>query len=139
MQLRLSCLRKRESLSTRLGLAEPELLCYLGMIEFSFPNCRALLPSFYTNCPDGSHFAQMGSHFLLRIPPPTLVLHSAVTPFSGICIMYVHKTPQTPPQNTHFPGLNLKKSKMKYRLGNLDPNWAVYLKSGQNVSRNGQK
>ena len=31
------------------------------MIEFFLPNSRALLPTFRTNCPDGSHFAQMGS------------------------------------------------------------------------------
>ena len=33
------------------------------MIEFFLPNSRALLPTFRTNCPDGSHFAQMGSNF----------------------------------------------------------------------------
>ena len=27
------------------------------------PNSRALLPTFRANCPDGSHFAQMGSDF----------------------------------------------------------------------------
>ena len=41
--------------------------------------------------------------------------------------MYVHKTPPTPPQNTPFPGLNLKVGKTNYRLGNLDPNWAKKL------------
>ena len=35
--------------------------------------------------------------------------------------MYVHKTSPTPPQNTPFPSLNLKVSKMNYSLGNLDP------------------
>ena len=48
--------------------------------------------------------------------------------------MYIHKTPQNPSQNTPFPGLNLKFGKMNYRLGNLDPNWANCLKSGQNFS-----
>ena len=38
----------------------PQLLssfCLL-MIGFFFPNSRALLPTFRTTCPDGSHFAQ---------------------------------------------------------------------------------
>ena len=55
------------------------------MIEFSFPNSRALLPIFLINCSDGSHFAQMPGI------PPTPVLFGN---------MYVHKTPPTPPQNT---------------------------------------
>ena len=50
--------------------------------------------------------------------------------------MYIHKTPPTPPQNTPFPGLNLRVGKMNYRLGKMDPNWA---KSGQSLSRSGQK
>ena len=33
------------------------------MMVFFLPNSRALLPTFRTNCPDGSHFAQMGSDF----------------------------------------------------------------------------
>ena len=45
----------------------------------------------------------------------------------------VHKTPPNPPQNTPFPGLNLKVGKMNYRLGNLDPNWAKCLKSGEKI------
>ena len=53
--------------------------------------------------------------------------------------MYIHKTPPTPSQNTPFSGLNLKVGKRNYRLGNLDPNWAKCLKSGQNFSRSGQK
>ena len=35
----------------------------IGIIEFFLPNSRAILPTFHTNCPDGSHFAQMGSDF----------------------------------------------------------------------------
>ena len=83
-----------------------------GMMVFFLPNSRALLPTFRTNCPDGSHFAQMGSHFAQNTTP---------TPYS------------------RFPGLNLKVGKMNYSLGNLDPNWAKCLKSGQNFSRSGQK
>ena len=53
--------------------------------------------------------------------------------------MYVHKRPSSPPKNTPFPGQNLKVGKMNYSLGNLDPNRAKCLKSGQIVSRSGQK
>ena len=58
------------------------------------------------------------------------------TPFWDI---YVHKTLPSPPQNTPFPGLNLKVGKMNYSLGNLDPNCAKCLISRQNFSRSGQK
>ena len=47
--------------------------------------------------------------------------------------MYIHRTSQSPPQNTPFPGLNLKAGKMNYSLGNLDPNWAKCLKSVQKL------
>ena len=92
------------------------------MIEFFPPNARALLPTFRTNCqmPVGLILPRWGL-ILPRIPPQTPILYSAVThPFRRLC---VHKTPPSPPQNTPFPGLNLKVGKMNYRLGNLDPNW----------------
>ena len=72
--------------------------------------------------------AQMGlilprlSLIFPRIPPPTLVLYSAViNPFRD---MNVHKTPPTPTQNTPFPGQIFKVGKMNYSLGKMDPNWA---------------
>ena len=93
------------------------------------PNSRALLPTFHTNCPDGSHFAQIGSHFAQNTtraqPQPLFLTQPSHTPFWD---MYVHKTTETPPQSTPFPGLNLKVGKINYRLGNLDPNWAKCLK-----------
>ena len=74
---------------------------------------------------------------LPRSPPPTPVLYPAIThPSWGYLRTQI--TP-SPPQNTPFPGLTLKVGKMNHRLGNLDPNWAKCLKSGQNVSRPGQK
>ena len=110
------------------------------MIDFFFklPNSRALLLTFRTNCPDWSHFAQLGSHFAQNTTTNLCSLLSRHEPLSGI---YVHKTPPNPPQNSDapFPGLNLKVGKMNYRLGKMDPNWAKCLKSGQNVSRSGQK
>ena len=39
------------------------------MVDIFFPISRALLPIFHTNCPDGSHFAQMGSHFAQNATP----------------------------------------------------------------------
>ena len=69
-------------------------------------------------------------------PQPLFFTQQLHTPFGD---MYVHETPQFPPQNTPFPGLNLKVGKMNYRLGKSDPNWAKILKSGQNFSRNGPK
>ena len=36
-------------------------------------------------------------------------------------------------------GLNLKVDKMKYSLGSLDPNWAIFSKCGQDFSRSGHK
>ena len=93
------------------------------------PNSRARLPTFRTNCPDGSHFAQMGSHFAQNTT-------TNPTPFGD---MYVHKTPSTPPQTTPLPGLNLKVGKKNYRLGKMGPNWAKCLNCGQNFSRSGQK
>ena len=35
------------------------------------------------------------------------------------------------------PGLNLKVDKMNYSLGSLDPNWKIFLKSRQDISRSG--
>ena len=108
----------------------------ITMIGFLPRNSRALLPTFCTDCPDGSHFAQMGSHFF-TIPPPTPAFYSAVTnPFRD---MYVHKTPPTSPQNTHFPGLNLKVGKKKCHLGKMDHNWAKCLKSSKTVLEVGKK
>ena len=103
-------------------------------IEFFPPTLEPFC--FRTNCPDGSHFAQMGSHFAQNTTPNPCPLLSRHRLLSVIC---THKTPPTPPKNTPFPGLNLKVGKLNYSLGNLDPNWAIYLKSGQNFSRSGQK
>ena len=59
-----------------------------------FPNSRALLPTFRTDCPDGSHFAQMGP----RIPKPTPVLYSAVIhPFRGY--VRTQNTPKPTPKH----------------------------------------
>ena len=70
------------------------------MIEFFFPNSRALLPTFHTSCPYGSHFAHMGSH-LPRIPPQTPILYSAITkPFGGH--VSTQKNPNPAPKHPFF-------------------------------------
>ena len=92
------------------------------------PNSRAILPTFRTSSPEGL--------ILPRILPPTTVLYSAVTHHFWRYVR-TQNTP-CPSQNTPFPGLNLKIGKMNYGLGNFDPNWAKWVKSGQNLSRSGQ-
>ena len=56
------------------------------MIEFFWPNYRALLPTFGTNCPDGSHFAQNTTS------NPCFLLSRH--PLSGICMYTKHPQPQ---------------------------------------------
>ena len=80
----------------------------------------------------------MGSHFAQNTTPNPCSLLIRHTPFS-FGDMYLHKTPPTSPHLTPFPGLNMIVGKVSYRLGNLDPNWAKCLKSGQFFSRSGQK
>ena len=64
--------------------------CFLLMIESFCPNSRALLPTFRTNCPDGSHFAQMGSPFAQNTTPNPCSLLSSHTPHSRICTYIKH-------------------------------------------------
>ena len=98
------------------------------MIENFPPISRVPLPIFRTNCQHGSHFAKIRSHFEQNTttnPSPLLSCH---TPRSGIC---TYTNTQSQPQNTPFPGLNLKVGKMNYSQGKLDTNWAKCLKSAQ--------
>ena len=57
------------------------------------PNSRELLPTFHTNCPDGSHFAQMGSHFAQNPTPNPCSLLSSHTPLLEICTFTKHHQP----------------------------------------------
>ena len=80
------------------------------------------LPKWVSFCPDGLSFCpEYHPQFLFF----TQLSH---TPFGD---MYIHKIPPSPPQNTPFPGQNLKVDKMNYSLGNLNPNWAKCLKRGE--------
>ena len=67
------------------GQANPAPRFNVVMIQFTFPNSRAPLPTFGTNCTDGPHFAQMGSHFAENTTPNPCSLLSRHTPLSGMC------------------------------------------------------
>ena len=95
------------------------------MIGIFFPNSRAIRPTFRINCPDGSHVAQMGSHFAQNTTTKPCSLLSIHKPLFGICTYTKH--PPTLPQNTPFPDLILKVGKM-HSLGKMDPIWAKLFK-----------
>ena len=63
------------------------------MIEFFLPTSRALLPTFHTNCPDGSHFAQMGPHFVQNTTTNPCSLLSRHKHLVGICTYVKHPQP----------------------------------------------
>ena len=91
------------------------------------------MPTFRTDCPDGSHFAQMGP----RIPKPTPVLYSAVIhPFRGY--VRTQNTPKPTPKHP-FSWPELESGQNERPSGQPGPNWAKCLKGGQNCSRKGQK
>ena len=101
------------------------------MIYFFFlPNSRALLPTFHTNCPNGSHFALMGSQFAQNTCDhhQPLFCQSRHKPLSGKCTYTKH--PTTPPQNTPFPGLNLKVGKINW--AKMFEKWAKLFEKGAN-------
>ena len=101
------------------------------MIELFFPNHRALLPTFHTNCPYGSHFAHIGSHLAQNTTPNPCSFLSIHNPFLGY--VSTQNTPNPTPENPFsWPELR------NYSLGNLDPT-VQYLKSGQSFSRRKKK
>ena len=69
---------------------------------------------FHTNAQTGVSFSPEYHHRPLFFSQPAL----ARTPFGD---MYVHKKSPTSPENTLFPGLNLKVGKMNYSLGKWTP------------------
>ena len=107
----------------------------ISMIVFFLPNSRGLLPTFHTNCPDGSHFAQMGSHFTQNTTTNPCSLLSSHKRLSGICTNTKHpqphsKTPLSWPdfesgQNELLSGQNGP------HLGKMFEKWAKRLRSGQ--------
>ena len=80
-------------------------------------------PQFFKSTFDWSHFAQMGSQYSPRIPPPIPGLYSAVThPFLGY--VQTQNTPKpTSKQPFSWPELESGQNELA-RLGNSDPNWA---------------
>ena len=88
-------------------------------------NSRAFLPTFSTDCPDGSHFAQMGSHFVQNTTP-TPVLYSAVTYHFREYVQGLHKTPQPLTRTPVFLAWTWKFAKWTTV-------WASWAPTGQNV------
>ena len=58
-----------------------------------FPDSRVLLPIFRTNCPHGSHFAQMGSYFAQDTITNPCSLLSTHKPQQGMCTCTKHPQP----------------------------------------------
>ena len=92
--------------------------CYVSNLEHFCPLFK--LPKWVSFCPDGLSFCpEYHPQFLFF----TQLSH---TP----CLdMYVHKIHQSPPQNTPFPGLNLKVGKLQSGqfgplLGKMFEKWA---------------
>ena len=87
--------------------------------------------TFHTNCPDGSHFSQMGL-ILLRIPPPTPVLYSAIThPFQGNVRTHNTLKAQAHPKTPFLLACTWKWAK-------CTAVWAIWIPTGQTVWKRGK-
>ena len=81
---------------------------------------QAPLPFFCTNCPHGSHFAQMASHFAQNTTPNPHSFLSRHAPLSWTCkSLSTKNSPKPTHKNTPFSGLNLKVGKINYSLGKM--------------------
>ena len=96
------------------------------MIEFFSPNLEhfSSLPTFHTNCPHVSHFAQMGSHFAQNTTTNPCSELSSNKPLSGICMYTKH--PQPHPKTPLFLAWTWKWAKWTTV-------WANWTPTGQNV------
>ena len=83
-------------------------------------------------CPDGFSFCPE-CH-----PQPLFFTQQSHTPFWEMYVLTQNTLKPTQKHPFSWPS-NFKVCKMNYSLGNLDPNWAKCLKSGQKFSRSGQK
>ena len=97
------------------------------------PNSRALLPTFHTNCPDGSHFAQMGSHFAQDTTTNPCSLLSRHTRLSRICT-WTNTPKPTPKQPFSWPELESGQNKLQSghfgpQLGKMFEKWANFSRS----------
>ena len=99
------------------------------MIVFFLPNSRALFPTFRTNCPDGSYFAQMGCDFAQNTTTSPCSLLSSHKPLSEICTNTKH--PQPDPKTPLFLSWFWKWTKWTTV-------WAKRTPSGQNIWKVGK-
>ena len=101
------------------------------------PNSRALLPTYSTNCPYPSHFAQIGCHFAQITTPNPCSLLSHHTPLVGICVYTKH------PQPHHKTPLFLAWTWKCLKRTTIWVTWTQTGKNkvdiGQNFSRSEQK
>ena len=97
---------------------------------------RARLPTFSTNCLDGSHFAQMGSQFAQNPNPNPCSLLSRHTPFWDI---YVHNTHPTPKTVNPFFWTKLESGQTELPSGQTGPQLGNMFEKRQNFSISGQK
>ena len=113
---------------------------WFQMIELIFPilDSRVLLPTFSTNCLDGSYFAQMRwSSFAQNTTPISCSLLSRHNPLSGICTYTKH--PQPHPKTPFFLAWTWMWAKWATVWAIWTPTGQKCLKSGENFSRSGQK
>ena len=96
----------------QLSLTESDWI-FFSQFESNFAHFPYKLPRRVSLCPDGVSLCPELHH------QPLFFTQPSQTPLGD---MYVHKTPPIRPQNTPFPGLNLKVGKMNYSLGKMDPN-----------------
>ena len=107
---------------------DPELFCTstLTWLNFSSSNSRVLLPTFSTNCPDESHFAQIGSQFAQNTTPKPCFLLSCHTLLSGICTY-------TEQPQTHLKIPLFLAWTWKWAKWTTVTDWAIWTPTGQNV------
>ena len=115
-------------------------ICCLGCSSydwFFFPISRALLPTFSANCPNGSHFAQMGSHFAHITTPNPYSLLSCHKPFSGIWTYTKH--PQAHPKTSLLLAWTWKWAKQTTVWAILTPTGQSVWKVGKSILEVGRK
>ena len=86
------------------------------------------MPTLSTNCPDGSHFAQMGFRFAQNITTNPCSLLSRHTPLSEICTNTKHPLP-TPKHSLSWPEVESGQNKLLSgqngpQLGKMFEKWA---------------
>ena len=108
------------------------------MIDFVLPNSRARLPTFRTNCPDRSHFAQMGSYLAQNTTTnPCSLLPAVTNPFRGH--VHTQNTPKPTPKHP-FSWPELEGGENVQQSGQNGPQLGkINLKSGQKFLEVGNK